>query len=509
VVLSIAIGLAVFAVTGWAVANRNRSVRGAFDVGASTVVSVQVQPGVNFIRAVRQADPSGRRAMAVVVEHASDGVTLAVDSQRLAAVAAWPSSLSSTSVTTIARAIGRAKAPPVDLSGTGLRVSADVLQTVNPAPMLQATVFNTGYDSDTTINLGALVSGPHQYQASDSGGCQPSCQLVNLSLTWAPADTSPGKTAHIRMQIASMAVQSSAGLWRDVPAPLARPADWQSATGGVALSSSPSGLEMRALVYADGSPSSFGPADVPRALPVAIVGPSSNGAGDLGVGLDGETVSTKPVASVSALPEVGTVATLVDLSLAQRLQTGPMLNTVEQVWLSPGPTQGVIRRLKAFGIQPVSTATAVGATAALARDGISLAYNFFLLAAVVATLLAIGSTIFVLIAAARRRQDEFASLLAVGVGGPALRRSLLVEQGLIIAVGIVLGTAGGLASALVALPSIPEFVSSAKAPLPDFRLSLGPVALTLVAAGVSLAVATYVSAKILVDRSSTDRLRGQ
>jgi putative ABC transport system permease protein len=508
VVLTIAIGLAVFAVTGWAVAGRNRSARGAFDVGASTVLSVAVQPGVNFITAVRRADPSGHHAMAVVVEHASDGITLAVDARRLAAVAAWPASLSTSSVATIARALDRSKAPPVELSGSAIRVTADVLQTVSPPPMLQATVFNTGYDSDATINFGALESGSHQYQSSDAGGCAPSCQLVDLSVTWTPPDTSPGKTAHIRMQVESIATQSGAGPWKDVPAQLARPADWQSATGGIALFRSPPGLGVRAVVYADGSPSSFGPADVPRALPVAIVGPPSNGVGDLGVGLDGETITTKPVASVSALPEVGTGASMVDLSLAQRVETGPMLNTQAQVWLSQGPTQGVIHRLKALGIQTVGTATAVGATAALAHDGISLAFDFFLLAAMVAALLAVGSTIFVLIVVARRRQDEFESLRAVGVGVHALRRSLLAEQGLIILIGVVLGTTAGIASALVALPSIPEFVSSAAAPLPDFRLSLGPVALTLAVVGASLAVATYLSARILVNRSSPDRLGG-
>jgi putative ABC transport system permease protein len=512
VVLSLAVGLATFAVTGWAVAGRNRSVRGAFDVGASTVLNVDIRPGVNFIQAVRQADPSGHRAMAVVVENSTDGVTLAVDAQRLAAVAAWPASVSTKSVTTIGRLIGRSKAPPINLAGTGLRLSVDLQRDVSPSPMLQATIFDNGYDSDTTVNFGPLEPGSHQYTASASGGCQPSCQLVDLAVTWTPSsDVGPAATADVRLRVSGLATQARprAG-WTDVPARLNHAADWQSTAGRVDLSASPAGLDVAASVDADGSPASFGPADVPRALPVVSVGqPSGNGADNLGVGLDGDTINVRPVASVSALPEVGSDATMADLSLIQRLQTGPMIDTQLQVWLSAGPTQGVVRRLEAVGVIPVSTATATAKDAALARDGISLAYNFFLLAAVVATLLAVGSTTFALIAASRRRESELASLHAVGVGQGPLRRSLLVEQSLIIGVGIVLGTVAGIATALVALPSIPEFASSASAPLPDFRLPLGPVGVTLLAVVVSLGVVVGSSARLLVDRASRNRVGSQ
>jgi predicted lysophospholipase L1 biosynthesis ABC-type transport system permease subunit len=200
---------------------------------------------------------------------------------------------------------------------------------------------------------------------------------------------------------------------------------------------------------------------------------------------------------------------MADLSLAQRVQTGPMLNTQLQVWLSPGPVQGLVRRLETLGVRPVGSSTAVAEDAALSRDGISLAYSFFLLAAVVATLLAIGSTIFALIAASRRREGELASLRAVGVARVSLRRSLLAEQGLIVGVGLLLGTAAGVATALAALPSIPEFVSSARVPAPDYRLPLGPVGLTLLVTAFSLSVAVGLSARVLVDRASSNRLGGE
>ena len=57
---------------------------------------------------------------------------------------------------------------------------------------------------------------------------------------------------------------------------------------------------------------------------------------DLGVGLDGATISLEPVASVVALPGVGPGASLVDLTLAERSQSGPMIDTTKQVWLAAG-----------------------------------------------------------------------------------------------------------------------------------------------------------------------------
>ena len=82
----VAVSLTVFGVSGWAIAARNRATAAEFAVGASRVLTVAVRPGVDLLSATRAADAGGRSAMAVVVENASDGTTLAVDSSRLAQV---------------------------------------------------------------------------------------------------------------------------------------------------------------------------------------------------------------------------------------------------------------------------------------------------------------------------------------------------------------------------------------------------------------------------------------
>ncbi len=479
VVLSVAVGLALFAVSGWAVAGHNRMVVSEFEVGAAKVLTVQVHPGVQFEQAVRRADPTGHGAMAVVVEHGSDGETLAVDSPRFAAVASWPAGLTPKSATAVAAAIAGTSVPTVMLGERAIRVSVDMSRNVVPAPQLQATVFDDAYDSQTTVGLGSLRPGSHDYQASIVGDCAGSCRLVSLGVTWSPPENSSVQTVDVPFRITSLAAESPSGSWTPLAAGLTRPHHWRSLSAGVVLASSPRGLTVRAVVDATGGATAFGPADVPPALPAVVIG---SGPGvDLGVGLDGATIPLKPVASVVALPGVGPAASLVDLTLAERTQSGPMIDTTKQVWLAAGASHAIVPRLEAEGIVPLSAVTAVERDEALSQSGISLAYEFFVLAAVGAALLAVGSTAFALVAVARRRIDELADLHAVGLGRSVLRRSLAIEQGLVVGFGMVLGIAAGLAATAVALPSIPEFGSSIAGPPLDVRPPFGLVGLTVLA----------------------------
>jgi hypothetical protein len=120
VVLALAVGLVSFTVAGWAVAGRNRLTRSEFEVGAFKVLTVRTRTGVDFLHAVQRVDPGGRSAMAVVIENASQGDTLAVDASRLAAVASWPAGLTRQSTQAIGRALNPVTAPPVVLTGSAL-----------------------------------------------------------------------------------------------------------------------------------------------------------------------------------------------------------------------------------------------------------------------------------------------------------------------------------------------------------------------------------------------------
>ena len=91
VIIAIAVALGCFAVAGVSIDRANRSEEAAFLVGANRVVTVSVPATVDFVQAVRRADPSRREAMAVEVASNSQGTLLAVDASRFANVAAWAS----------------------------------------------------------------------------------------------------------------------------------------------------------------------------------------------------------------------------------------------------------------------------------------------------------------------------------------------------------------------------------------------------------------------------------
>jgi ABC-type lipoprotein release transport system permease subunit len=509
VVLSISVGLATFAVTGWAVAAHNRTTRALFAVGASRVLTVEVQPGVDLLSAVRQVDPSGRRAMAAVIEEGSDGTTLAVDASRFAAVAAWPPGLTSQSPSQLAASLSRAPGPAVELHGSAIRLTVDLLQSITPPPELQISLFDDAYQTPSTLDLGALVPGVHQYRASTQGSCSTSCRLVNVGVTWSPPGTSTITAVTVPFTISAIATQTG-DRWTTVPAGLIDPGYWTGGDQGgadVRLSRSATGLSVRAVAQEFGGATVFGPDDVPTYLPAIVVGASTGQ--NLGVGLDGSTVNLATVAAVPSLPGIGASGALVDLGLAERLQQDPMIDTVDQVWLSAGAPSDLVARLAQRGISVLSTRTQSQESNQLAHSGISFAFSFFLAAAVLAALLAIGATAFVLLAEARGRLSEFAALQAIGIGRAFLRRALLAEEISIVVLGATMGVIAGVVATAVALPSIPEFISLGPGPPLDYGLRPLPFVIVVAAVVLALVITVGLIAPAMVRRARTEGLTGE
>jgi hypothetical protein len=390
------------------------------------------------------------------------------------------------------------------VSGSALRVSVNLAHAISTAPELQALVFNDAYQTATTIDLGPLRPGPHTYAASTAGGCQPSCRLVDLGVTWTPVGGLAGNSVAIPLQVTALAQKSQSGRWAPLAAGLRTPTRWQSSSGGVTIRRGGAGLAVILHADADGDPATFGPADVPSHLPAVLTGAVGDGPA-LAVGLDGTSLTVKPIATVNALPGVGGGATMVNLASAERLQSGPMQFTSSEVWLAAGAPTDMVHRLAALGVYPVSTRSAVGQEATLSRTGVSLAYSLFFYAALAALALALGSTAVVVIAAARRRSSELGSLVAVGVARPFLRRSLVIEQGLVVAVGALIGAAAGIGAAVLALPSIPEFTSLGAGPPLTYQLPVGALVVTIVVMVAALAATVGLSARLTVRHSSSSR----
>jgi ABC-type antimicrobial peptide transport system permease subunit len=139
------------------------------------------------------------------------------------------------------------------------------------------------------------------------------------------------------------------------------------------------------------------------------------------------------------------------------------------------------------------------------HTGPALAYDFMLLATIVALLVAAVGTFSVHAAGGRQRATEMVALEVTGVRRPILARSLTIEAG-ILALTALFGVAAGAGSAAIALPSLPQLAAPTEAPL-AYAL---PVAVILaVALGAVLVVmaATALAARGILTTMSPSLLR--
>jgi putative ABC transport system permease protein len=286
ILIVVSVALTTFGVIGWAVAARNRTVRSGFDVGAPTVLTVSVRPGVDFLPAVRAADGGAHSAMAVVVEHASDGTTLAVDASRLADVASWPPDLGDRTASRAATAlVAPHLAPPVLLAGSQLVVTADAELGAQPAPQLSADLFDNGYQTPEQVSLGSVLPGRHAYAGSLAGLCPSGCRLVDLALSWAAPLTSGVPSGSVRLLLSSISTRTAGGGLKTVDAGLADARRWTAPQGGATFASTPGGLRAD-VTLSPYQPITIAPADTPLEVPAVVTpatGPTPGPGGGLSV----------------------------------------------------------------------------------------------------------------------------------------------------------------------------------------------------------------------------------
>jgi ABC-type antimicrobial peptide transport system permease subunit len=144
---------------------------------------------------------------------------------------------------------------------------------------------------------------------------------------------------------------------------------------------------------------------------------------------------------------------------------------------------------------------------ALDHSGPAFADGLFLVAAVAATVLALGATVLGGIITARRRAYELAALEAVGVSRRTLRRSTAAEQGILLGAGILVGLATGLGGSVLALPSTPFFVDDSVGPPTEHGLPYGLLALLVGALLVASVVTCLAVARFVSRQATAGRLR--
>jgi predicted lysophospholipase L1 biosynthesis ABC-type transport system permease subunit len=195
-----------------------------------------------------------------------------------------------------------------------------------------------------------------------------------------------------------------------------------------------------------------------------------------------------------------------DLGSLERAQTGPtFLQASEQVWLGPQAPTNAVSRLRAAGLHIDRVQRASVFTSQARHTGPALAYDFMLLATLVALLVAAVGTFSVLAAGGRQRATEMVALEVTGVRRSILVRSLAIEAA-ILALTALFGVAAGVGSAAIALPSLPQLAAGTDAPL-SYALPLALIVAVALGAVLVVALATALAARGILARMSPSLLR--
>lgn len=521
-VLIIALCLACFATSAWAVARNNRRSTATFTVGSSEVATVTPR-GVGLQQAVARADPKGKFAMAAVALTTASSDVLAVDTSRLHAALSWPAGISHASIAKLSRAMSPATAPSVNLIAGTLRVNASVSSTGAPSQLsdLELAAWVANPQAGTSIiDLGQAHAGAFGYSASIATACPGGCRLSGLGLVPAVGHRAPSSgTFHVN--VTSMSIRSASGANVPVGADLST-RGWRASATGVSLTGASGGLTFvvpasETASYTSAVGSFISPmasvADYPLVLPGVVstelqsINDVSTSTGEVpSQGLDGGTLSVHPAVSASAIPRLGSDALMVSLTLLSRAQVNPTSpNAVDQVWLGPSAPANALARLQDAGLTVDSVERASTVFQALQRSGPALADDFMLVATIVALLAAAASTLGAVGATARQRATELAVLEVGGIRKRVLARSLAFES-IVLAATALFGTAAGIVAAVMAIPSLPELAKPSLVPL-HYGLPGVLIALVTVAVVVTVFVSMGAVALLLIRRMSPFLLR--
>ena len=511
VLLSLAVGLAVFAVDGWVVAAANRASLASVEVGAAQVLHVRGPSAGALLSAVASADPSGTRAMAAAGVDNGDGGLLAVDATRLAAVSAWDPTLSGSSVSEVGAVLHPPQTvAPVPVHGR-LTVTVTYDRTRGDSPMRLAVAVRAASGLLAQVALGPLVAGTSTYSTELPSCVEDPCTLTAFMFQHPVEYPSTAIVATVVLGPATDAAGpvdlTAPGVsgWRSggssLPAPIIGGASVRAvAAGRLTVHLEPYGPSDGAIEVADH----------PAALPVLegserVTDPSRSAEFPVVAGLDGRFTPATPSGS-GVLPRLLRHGTMVDLPFAlAAMGTSP--NPLDlQVWLAPTAAPSVRDAIVAAGFDVVGTESITEREAELDRGGGALALRLFLLAAVVALVLGAGTLLANAYVVIRRRAYELAALRALGAAPAVLVRSARREQVALALTGVALGAASGLGAAGVALPSLLATAGAEGPPL-WYGPAWLPVAALVAVVLVLLVVVADIGARRTVRRALPELLR--
>ena len=254
-------------------------------------------------------------------------------------------------------------------------------------------------------------------------------------------------------------------------------------------------------------------ADVPSPTPVLLAGrPPADATGDdfSLVGLGGRPVAARAVDHVDALPVVGGRGALADLDAQLRLGGPAPPGSSLTVWLGsadPDLVAEVSHALTAQGIPVTTAATIEEARGRYERSATGWGLLLGVFTGLVALLVSGLVVAVVAVTSWRGVARDLAGLLVSGVPRRVIARAVRGEQLTTALAGVLLGTACGVAGAVLAMPLVPIFDRPAVVPVPDLTPAWSAIALTALTALLVLGLVAVLAARAVVSRAVPERLR--
>jgi hypothetical protein len=511
VAVMVTMGLAVvtYSAQTAVVADRLQDDRAAAYLGASQAVTVSVPSDVDFLQAVRRADPSGTQAMAVeLLPSRGDAPSLvALDASRLTAVSSWEPAWSGLGAAKLRAELAPPAGASMTVTGTQISIELARVSDVGDAPpdatgpFLTMVVQNaTGWH---TVSFGAphdgtLVSPPHAVPCADG------CRVVWLGERRDGSDASSFATAMTITGFSTDAQPASRlSPWLDADRWRNRIGEGSDSvlTPGAVIRSRPDGLGVL-FTGGQGDTASMAPKDAPEPLP-AIVGPSTQLTrypgiphAFVGTGLDQSRLLLQEVQRARILPRMLGDGALVDLAVANRVADPAQSAASDEVWLAPGAHPEVMAALARDHIRVTGRTTLGSVEARFASEASPRSARLGLAVGAGALLLSLLGVIAIRMVGAAGRRRDWDSLRTAGVPRRLLRRVAAVETLVPIGLAAVLGVGAGVVAFVLTVPHLPLTRGDGAVPPPDYALAPLPLAATVAGVLLLIAVIAEVGARL-------------
>ncbi|GAB3427041.1 ABC transporter permease [Flindersiella endophytica] len=504
-----------------------------FELSAPVVRDVQLnlRSPAELMAAVRQADPAGRYAMTVVENTPSDSRggdrLLAVDSSRLANVAAWAPGWGPSPLADLAKRLREPAQSSVLFKGNLIELTVDTAKLKSAEPVsLRFEAETTGGSkpgSKLVGDLGKLRPGVRTYRA-ELPSCQVGCRLRKLTMERLTPVALDARLVFRELRVDGKPVDAGftagADRWRSALAlsgMQSQPPRAVVVPAGKAGAAARQGLVADLHVGQSAQELGLTPRDLPAVLPVVRASTTQleqfygaeksalerydgieRPAGGLlaGRGVDSAGRPVRSAGQAELLPRLGREGVLMDLEYAEREAQPLPFGAKAEVWMTADAPASILRTLEAEGFLIGPERSIEARLDQLDGSGAAIAQTVFLVASIAAFGLALSGTVLLLVISARRRRYEVAALSVAGVSPRSVRWAEAAEAiTLFWAAGLLMFGCAYLSTPLisVAAPNAVSALFGPRAPgQPWAQLGGLTAGMTLVLFGIGWLVAVWL-----------------